>query len=182
MVGTIGLRERGVVLADATSSGDNLEAELSSLGLLASRARSNDEALKLVVGCQPDFALIELRIGDDSGLELLDRISTFHAGTKVVVATMYGTIATAREAVERGATGFFTKPVTLRQIIAGICEGTKNESPPCALNPWLTLDDMRGRYIQEVVSQCGSLARAARALHVDRRSLRRMMQRLQLRK
>lgn len=182
MVGIKGLRESSVVLVDATSSGDSLEAELADLGLLAGRARSNADALKRIETCQPDFVLTELRTQHDSGLELLDQVSAFHARTKVVIATMYGTIGMARCAIERGAAGFFAKPVTLGQIIAGMCEQAQDELPSRALNPWLTVDDMRSRYIQEVVRQCGSLARAAKALHVDRRSLRRMMHRLQLRK
>lgn len=182
MVGIQRLRETSVVLVDATSSGDSLEAELAGLGLLAGRARSNSDAMQRIEACQPDFVLTELRIQHESGLELLDQVSAFHARTKVVIATMYGTIGMARCAIQRGAAGFFAKPVALREIIAGMGEQPQNESASCALNSWLTVDDMRSRYIQEVVSQCGSLARAAKALHVDRRSLRRMMHRLQIRK
>jgi len=177
------LPRESVLLVDSSASGDTLESELVAANVLAARVRSSDDALAFIRDCEPQWALIELRVGSDCGLELLSEISRLRVATKAVVATMYGTISAACEAVNRGAIGFFAKPVTLDQIVTGICKQSKSEPPPppSGEHPWMSVDDMRGRYIQDVMTQCGSLARAAKALHVDRRSLRRMMSRLHLR-
>lgn len=177
------LQRDSVLLADSSPSGDALEAELLATSMLTARVHSAQDALTFLRDCEPRWALIELRIGADCGLELLSEMARLKLPTKTVVATMYGTIEAAREAVNRGAAGFFAKPVTLDQIVNSICKQSKSEPPPRAAGDhlWMSVDDMRGRYIREVVTQSGSLARAAKALNVDRRSLRRMMNRLHLR-
>jgi two-component system, response regulator RegA len=167
---------RTVLLADPTRSGEALADELAKAGCRVHRATAFAEAVALAEAHQPDIALIELGWDLNSGLNLLIEIERSSPATRCIVVTMYGSIESARAALERGAVDYLTKPINARQVLLALENGpTDRGAEPTT---WMSVETIRQRYIQEVFALCGSLASTARALCVERRSLRRMMKRL----
>jgi len=119
----------------------------------------------------PELALVDLRLGDDSGLDLVQALKDIDATTNVVVLTGYGSIATAVESMKRGATTYLTKPVDADQILAAF-----DGAPTGAVTPVPTLARVEWEHIQRVLADCGgNVSQASRLLGIHRRSLQRKL-------
>src|SRR2546423_9941979 len=95
-----------------------LTKALQKRGLEVFDAPSADAALSLARKAQPHAAVIDLRMPGGSGLDLVPQLAAAVPGIQMVVLTGYGTIATAVEAVRRGAINYLTKPLDADQILA----------------------------------------------------------------
>lgn len=116
--------------------------------------------------------ILDLRIGGESGMKVLEKLSTSESSPEVVVLTGYGSIATATTAMKLGAVNFLTKPVSVEQILLAFEEGeiTSEISVP-------SLSQVEWEHIQRVMSDCdGNVSKAAKALGMHRRSLQRKLQ------
>ena len=71
----------------------------------------------------PEFAVVDLRLGGQSGLDVVRALHAIDAETKIVVLTGYGSIATAMEAVRLGATGYLSKPADADDILSAFTRG-----------------------------------------------------------
>ncbi len=119
----------------------------------------------------PELALVDLRLGDDSGLDLVQALKDIDATTSVVVLTGYGSIATAVESMKRGATTYLTKPVDADQILAAF-----DGAAPVAAASVPTLARVEWEHIQRVLAACGgNVSQASRLLGIHRRSLQRKL-------
>jgi two-component system, response regulator RegA len=122
----------------------------------------------------PELAVIDLRIGDASGLDVLRALLQKDAATRVVMLTGYGSIATAVEAMRLGAVHYLTKPADAEQILRALYRGAEREAPPLA-EP-LSLARAEWEHINHVlVSVSGNISEAARRLGLHRRSLQRKL-------
>lgn len=164
-----------VVVADSTRSGALLATEFGKAGYSAYLARGAEAALAVIAAEKP--WLVALEPCEGVGLELLARIASASPGTKSLIVTMRGSIASAQAAIRHGAVDYFTKPVTAQEILRRAAEG---DTPAEESEASMGVQAMRKRYIEEVLVECGSLARTAKTLKLDRRSLRRMMKRFSL--
>jgi two-component system, response regulator RegA len=143
-------------------------------GFLAQGAASLSEARRLSEDA-PEYAVLDLRIGDDSGLEVLKALLAKDPATRVVMLTGYGSIATAVEAIRLGAVHYLTKPADADQIVAALQRGTHNDTAPPASEP-LSLARAEWEHINHVlVSVAGNISEAARRLGLHRRSLQRKL-------
>jgi two-component system, response regulator RegA len=141
-------------------------------GFAARGAASEDEAIASAQQESPEYALVDLKIGSGSGLEVLKRLKELDAATKVVILTGYGSIATAVESVKSGAATYLTKPVDADQIMAAF-EGTAVDS---ALLQTPSLARVEWEHISRVMTECGgNVSEAARRLGLHRRSLQRKL-------
>jgi two-component system response regulator RegA len=125
----------------------------------------------------PELAVVDLRMPDGSGLDVVRELKTMDPATNVVVLTGYGSIATALEAVRLGATHYLTKPADVDEILRaferekrpldGGAAGVE-QAPSLARAEW--------EHIQRVLTDCGgNVSQAARVLGVHRRSLQRKL-------
>ncbi|HET9934502.1 MAG TPA: response regulator, partial [Polyangiaceae bacterium] len=132
-------------------------------------------ARSLFRACTPALVLLELHVGQASGLDLLAEFRLVSPHTRFVIVTMYGSIESARLAMASGADDYFTKPVTARELLPSVaaCADPMLPSGPA----FLGVQAMRKQYIEQVLAQCGSIAQTSRLLRVERRSLRRMLRR-----
>jgi two-component system response regulator RegA len=136
----------------------------------------------------PELALVDLRLPDADGLAVLRHLLERDPRTNVVVLTGYGSIATALEAVRRGATWFLTKPADADEVLAAFARGDEDlraalglPSPddPSRAGPPLrapSLERMEWEHIHRVLADCaGNVTHAAEALGIHRRSLQRKL-------
>ena len=121
-----------------------------------------------------DFAIIDMRLEDGSGLELIKKLKEISPTTKSLLLTGYGNIATAVAAIKTGAIDYLPKPAEIDQIYDAL---TNSEEilPPPPENP-MTADRIRWEHIQRVFIQCNrNVSETARRLRMHRRTLQRIL-------
>jgi two-component system response regulator RegA len=125
----------------------------------------------------PEYAVVDLRMPDASGLDVVKKLVSIDPATKIVVLTGYGSIATALEAVRLGATHYLTKPADLDDILAALTrEDTEGSTVPKIPNEAPSLARVEWEHINRVLVECGSnVSQAARVLGIHRRSLQRKL-------
>jgi two-component system response regulator RegA len=132
-----------------------------------------EEALRAISTLSPDAAVVDLRLGHESGLDVVRRILSTNPEVKVIVLTAYGTIATALEAVRLGAQNYLTKPVDVDTILTAF-DGKSTHSNTLTDIP--TPEQVEWDYINKTVQDhAGNVTRAAQALGLHRRSLQRKL-------
>ena len=122
----------------------------------------------------PAYAVVDLRLEDGSGLDVVDALRSRRADARIIVLTGYGAIATAVAAVEMGATDYLSKPADANDIVAALLQ-TGEVLPPPPENP-MSADRVRWEHIQRVFEQCDrNVSETARRLHMHRRTLQRIL-------
>lgn len=122
----------------------------------------------------PAYAVVDLRMPGDNGLELVTHFHTHSPLTKTVVLTGYGSIATALEAVRRGAFHYLTKPVDADELMAAL--GGKAPGTTGELDQVPSLARVEWEHIHRVLRDCGgNISEAARRLGLHRKSLQRKL-------
>jgi len=148
-------------------------------GFEARGAGDAAEAVALARAESPELAVVDLRMPGESGLELVPVLKEIDPGTRVVVLTGYGSIATALEAVRLGATHYLTKPADVDDLLAAFARGDASGEAPAAIDHAVpSLARTEWEHIQRVlVDAGGNVSRAARLLGMHRKSLQRKLAR-----
>lgn len=122
----------------------------------------------------PAYAVVDLRLEDGSGLDIVETIRENRPESKIVVLTGYGAIATAVAAVKIGATDYLSKPADANDVTnALLVKG--EELPPPPENP-MSADRVRWEHIQRVYELCDrNVSETARRLNMHRRTLQRIL-------
>jgi two-component system response regulator RegA len=155
-----------------------LARALRERGYEARTAAGGEEAVALAAHESPEFAIVDLRMPDLGGLEVVRRLKAIDPTTNIVVLTGYGSIATALEAVRLGATHYLTKPADVDDILAGFA---RRDAPPdeVAVLPPSEVPSLaraEWEHINRVLTDCqGNVSQAARLLGLHRRSLQRKL-------
>lgn len=132
------------------------------------------EGLKLGRRIAPDCAVIDLRLGDGNGLEIVAALTVIRPDTRIVMLTGYGNIATAVDAVKRGAVDYLAKPADADEIDAALRAG-QGDAPAPPENP-MSADRVRWEHIQRVFELCDrNISETARRLNMHRRTLQRIL-------
>jgi two-component system response regulator RegA len=127
-----------------------------------------------VLAAPPDCALVDLRLKDASGLDVVRALVAARPDVSVVVLTGYGSIATALEAIRLGARHYLTKPADVDEILSALARERSGAVPPPSGVP--TLARVEWEHINRVLADCdGNVSQAARALGIHRRSLQRKL-------
>lgn len=139
-------------------------------------ALNTDHAGRILRERPPRYALIDLRIGDDSGLALVEQAARVEPPVHIVVLTGYASIATAVEAVKLGATQYLAKPARTDEIVAALTGETAGDpSVPVPQEP-PSVRRLEWEHIQRVLqSHDGNISATARALNMHRRTLQRKL-------
>jgi two-component system response regulator RegA len=123
----------------------------------------------------PAFAVVDLRLGDGSGLQVVNAVRAARENARIVVLTGYGNIATAVAAVKQGAVDYLSKPADADAVEAALLQGPGDSLPPPPDQP-MTADRVRWEHIQRVYEQCDrNVSETARRLRMHRRTLQRIL-------
>lgn len=125
---------------------------------------------------RPDFALLDMRLADGSGLDLVTTIKKVVPECKIVMMTAYGNIATAVSAIKQGAVDYLPKPADADAIEQALLHHRAgSQLPPPPANP-MPADRIRWEHIQRIYEQCGrNVSETARRLQMHRRTLQRIL-------
>ncbi|MBF9036795.1 ActR/PrrA/RegA family redox response regulator transcription factor [Rhodobacterales bacterium HKCCE2091] len=122
----------------------------------------------------PAYAVIDLRLEDGNGLDVVEVLRERRPDCRVVVLTGYGAIATAVAAVKIGATDYLSKPADANDITAALL-AEEDDLPPPPENP-MSADRVRWEHIQRVYELCDrNVSETARRLNMHRRTLQRIL-------
>lgn len=154
-----------------------LGAALGRRGFAVTLAGSAREAEEAAAGRVIEYALVDVKMPEVSGIELVGRLHALDEGTRIVVLTGYGTIASAVAAMRAGAVDYLTKPVdaaACERALLGQAAAAAAESDDVP-----SLDRVEWEYLQRVLADAGgNVSEAARRLGMHRRSLQRKIGKL----
>lgn len=171
------LSQRSVLIADDDENfRDRLARAFGARGWEAHASGKIDDALRIAHDEAPDLAIVDLRMAGESGLELITKLRETDATIFILMLTGYGSIATALEAVRRGANHYMTKPVDADQILT-VYESMMAEIPITQIETTTpSLARVEWEHIQRVLTDCGdNISLAAKRLGLHRRSLQRKL-------
>ena len=122
----------------------------------------------------PAYAVVDLRLEDGNGLDVVEVLREKRPDCRVVVLTGYGAIATAVAAVKIGATDYLSKPADAIDITNALL-ARGDDLPPPPENP-MSADRVRWEHIQRVYELCDrNVSETARRLNMHRRTLQRIL-------
>ncbi len=163
-----------MVLDDDAPFRGRLARALTQRGFTVSACANVAEAKDIAKQNPPAFAVLDLRLEDGSGLEVVEALHESREDTRAVILTGYGAIATAVAAVKAGAVDYLSKPVDIDDVVkALLTAGDEKPEPP--ENP-MSADRVRWEHIQRVYELCNhNVSETARRLNMHRRTLQRIL-------
>jgi two-component system response regulator RegA len=163
-----------LIVEDDKSFLQRLAQAMEMRGFEVSRAESVAEGLLQVEKSPPAFAVVDMRLGDGNGLDVISAIKKRRPDARAIILTGYGNIATAVNAVKLGAVDYLAKPVDADNVAAALLaiDNKKIEPPE---NP-MSADRVRWEHIQRIYELCDrNVSETARRLNMHRRTLQRIL-------
>ena len=163
-----------LIVDDDVSFLRRLARALEKRGFEPAIAETVAEGKEIARERKPAYAVIDLRLEDGNGLDVVEVLRDARPDSHIVVLTGYGAIATAVAAVKMGATDYLSKPADANEITrALLSSGEAMPEPP--ENP-MSADRVRWEHIQRVYEQCDrNVSETARRLSMHRRTLQRIL-------
>jgi two-component system, response regulator RegA len=153
---------------------ERLARGMESRGFTVTTAHSVAEGLAHIKNDPPKFAVIDMRLGDGNGLEVMAALKQRSPEARAIILTGYGNIATAVTAVKVGAVDYLAKPADTDDVLAALLaqKGGKAEPPEYPMSA----DRVRWEHIQRIYELCGrNVSETARRLSMHRRTLQRIL-------
>ena len=123
---------------------------------------------------RPEFAVLDMRLAEGSGLDLVHTLRSLRPDVRIVIVTGCGNIATAVAAIKAGAVDYLAKPVDADDVANALLRSGDGLPPPPD-NP-MSADRVRWEHIQRVFEQCHrNVSETARRLNMHRRTLQRIL-------
>lgn len=168
---------KGVLLIDDDELFARVMAEaFSRRGFQTLTAHSAEEAHALVQAQPVECAVVDLRMPEESGLQLIPALLHAKPKLRIVVLTGYASIATAVEAIKLGARHYLTKPADVDDIIAAFGREGGDDALAVTDTP-TSLERLEWEYIHKTLNECGgNVSLAAKRLGLHRRTLQRKLQ------
>src|SRR3954447_23027588 len=151
-----------------------LASAMQTRGFNVTTAESVAEGLQQVEHAAPAFAVVDMRLGDGNGLDVISALKRNRPDARAIILTGYGNIATAVNAVKLGAVDYLAKPVDADDVVAALLAIEGNAAVPPD-NP-MSADRVRWEHIQRIYELCGrNVSETARRLNMHRRTLQRIL-------
>lgn len=173
--GQDGVGERTLLIVDDDQPFlQRLAKAMERRGFEVTTADSAATGIAAANRASPAYAVLDLRLNDGSGLDIVGVLRKLRPDVRVVMLTGYGNIATAVAAVKAGAVDYLAKPADADQVEAALlAQGT--DLPPPPEKP-MSADRVRWEHIQRVYEQCDrNVSETARQLNMHRRTLQRIL-------
>ena len=163
-----------LIVDDDNPLRDRLARAMTKKGFQVTQADSVKQGLNLAKNSPPAFAVVDLRLGDGSGLEVVKEIRKFKSNSKIVMLTGYGNIPTAVAAVKAGAIDYIPKPADADDVESALLAKPESKATP-PQNP-MSADRVKWEHIHRVFELCNrNVSETARRLKMHRRTLQRIL-------
>ena len=138
-------------------------------------AENSQAAIRLAREHEPGNAVVDLKLGDESGLDLLPDLKALNPDMMVVLLTGYASIATAVAAIKRGADNYLAKPVTADDVVRALTGRDDTLAADGEYTP-MSVERLEWEHIQKVLQEHdGNISATARSLGMYRRTLQRKL-------
>ena len=153
---------------------ERLSRAMETRGFTVTSCDTVSDGLSQIGKAAPAFAVVDLRLGDGNGLDVISALKRRRPEARGIILTGYGNIATAVTAVKLGAVDYLAKPVDADDVVnALLAQGDKKIEPP--ENP-MSADRVRWEHIQRIYEMCNrNVSETARRLNMHRRTLQRIL-------
>ena len=153
---------------------ERLSRAMESRGFTVTSCDSVSDGLAQIGRAAPAFAVVDLRLGDGNGLDVVSALKRKRPDARAIVLTGYGNIATAVAAVKSGATDYLSKPADADDVVKALL-ALEDHRPSPPENP-MSADRVRWEHIQRIHALCeGNVSETARRLNMHRRTLQRIL-------
>jgi two-component system, response regulator RegA len=164
-----------LIVEDDKALRSRLARALELRGFVVDQAETVEEAIAQVAANAPAYAIVDMRLADGNGLDVIQAIRARRDDTRAVILTGYGNIATAVTAVKLGAVDYLSKPADADEILVALLREPGAKAPPPPENP-MSADRVRWEHIQRVYESCDrNVSETARRLNMHRRTLQRIL-------
>jgi two-component system response regulator RegA len=151
-----------------------LMRSMETHGFIVTAVQSVAEGLAAIAQNPPAFAIVDMRLGDGNGLDVISELKARRPDARGIILTGYGNIATAVTAVKLGAFDYLAKPADADEIYNALI-ATRHDKAELPENP-MSADRVRWEHIQRIYELCGrNVSETARRLNMHRRTLQRIL-------
>ncbi len=171
----LGMADRNLLIVeDDKAFLERLARAMEARGFIVRTSDSVADGLAQIARSAPAFAVVDLRLGDGNGLDVVSALKRQRPDARAIVLTGYGNIATAVTAVKLGAVDYLAKPADADDVVnALLATGSTKTEPP--QNP-MSADRVRWEHIQRIYEMCNrNVSETARRLNMHRRTLQRIL-------
>jgi len=163
-----------LIVDDDNPLRDRLSRAMEKKGFKVTQAESVKQGISTAKNAPPAFAVVDLRLGDGNGLEIVKEIRRLKKDSKVIMLTGYGNIPTAVAAVKAGAIDYLPKPADADDVESALLALPESKSIPPE-NP-MSADRVKWEHIHRVFELCNrNVSETARRLKMHRRTLQRIL-------
>lgn len=163
-----------LIVEDDRSFRQRLSLSMERRGFNVVAAESLEEAGLLAADNRPRYAILDMRLGDGNGLDLVPTLRHLRHDVRIIILTGYGNLASAVAAVKAGAVDYLAKPADPDEILKALM-AEKGEKPEPPENP-MSADRVKWEHIQRVYELCDrNVSETARRLNMHRRTLQRIL-------
>ena len=163
-----------LIVEDDKAFLERLARAMEARGFVVATSETVADGIARINRAAPAFAVVDLRLGDGNGLDVVEALKSKRPDARVIVLTGYGNIATAVTAVKLGAVDYLAKPADADDVAnALLATGAGKVEPP--QNP-MSADRVRWEHIQRIYEMCNrNVSETARRLNMHRRTLQRIL-------
>ena len=163
-----------LILDDDDPFRSRLARAMEKKGFVVTEAKSVEEGLRIAQNTPTGFAVIDLRLEDGNGLEVVKTLHKSKKESRIVMLTGYGNLPTAVAAVKAGAIDYIAKPVDADDVEAALLASPESKAKPPE-NP-MSADRVKWEHIHRVFELCNrNVSETARRLKMHRRTLQRIL-------
>ena len=163
-----------LIVDDDNPFRERLARAMEKKGFVVTQAESVKKGIDSLKLTKPAFAVIDLRLNDGNGLEVVKEIQSLNSNSRIIMLTGYGNIPTAVAAIKHGAIDYLAKPADADDVEKALLADPKSKAQPPE-NP-MTADRVKWEHIHRVFELCNrNVSETARRLKMHRRTLQRIL-------
>ena len=153
---------------------ERLARAMEKKGFIVTQAESVKKGIDSLKIAKPAFAVVDLRLNDGNGLEVVKKIQNLNINSRIIMLTGYGNIPTAVAAIKHGAIDYLAKPADADDVEKALLADPQSKAKPPE-NP-MTADRVKWEHIHRVFELCNrNVSETARRLKMHRRTLQRIL-------
>jgi two-component system response regulator RegA len=164
-----------LILDDDKPFLNRLAKAMATRGFIVSTAETVSEALAIIRDVPPAFAIIDMRLADGNGIDVITELKTLRPETRGIILTGYGNISSAVIAIKLGAFDYLAKPADADEIFLALMKSNDSIVGSAPENP-MSAERARWEHIQRIYELCSrNVSETARRLNMHRRTLQRIL-------
>tara|TARA_Y100001949_G_scaffold26477_1_gene19505 strand:- start:1 stop:564 length:564 start_codon:yes stop_codon:yes gene_type:complete len=163
-----------LIVDDDNPFRERLARAMEKKGFEVSQAEGVKKGIEVVKIKKPTFAVVDLRLNDGNGLEVVKVIQNSNSNSRIIMLTGYGNISTAVAAIKQGAIDYLAKPADADDVEKALLADPNRKAEPPE-NP-MSADRVKWEHIHRVFELCNrNVSETARRLKMHRRTLQRIL-------